>query len=591
VILVALLRLLDAWHDGQEERMRSPTPPPPEVVDVKRLDHLPLVGAMLRELAGKETLDALILPHKRHEVTVGECVEALVLTSLPGEHALSRVADTLAGDELAVIFQRPLEAAHFHDHRLGRALEALWTAGLDRLDGAVISQAIPRDALELSRLHTEATRLKVSGVYARDAEEEGPLVTYGDRRDHRPDLKPRLFGLTVTADGVPVWGHVTDGHGRDRPEPRFHLTQLRQHLPGLGEPLVVADSQCVAGETVAVAADSRFRFVTLGPPTGGLRQELVEAPELETLPLLWEQPGRRQGEGEASHGASLGRSYGGKTAAGEVQEWPLRLLVVESTPLAKTTAARLAAAQPAEQAMLAGLHQPGQPRPGACEADARQAATLGVRERRLHHQQLTDTVAAAWVPAKRPTRGRPPQHAPRPQRQVWRVAWQAQEATEAICRRAQRERRLVLARHGLDAQHLSDAELLRAYQGQPAAELSCTWAKNPAAIAPIFLETPTRMAALGCVDLIALLVSTLVERQGRKRLAARGETLPERPAPRQRPTARTVFHLRRNIAVVTLVWGGQRHRQMTALSPVQLHVISLLGDEYSSDALPDRNSS
>jgi hypothetical protein len=124
---------MDAWHEGQEERMRPPTPPTPEVVEVKRVDHLPLVGAMRRELAVKETLDALILPHKRHEVTVGEGVEALVLTMLTGEHALSRVADTLAGDELAVTCQRPLEAAHFHDNRWGRALDALWTAGLDRL--------------------------------------------------------------------------------------------------------------------------------------------------------------------------------------------------------------------------------------------------------------------------------------------------------------------------------------------------------------------------------------------------------------------------------------------------------------------------
>jgi Domain of unknown function (DUF4277) len=85
--------------------MPPPTPPTPEVVDVKRLDHLPLVGAMLRELDVKERLDALIPPHARNEVTVGECVEALVLVILTGEHALSRVAETLAGCDMAVIFQ------------------------------------------------------------------------------------------------------------------------------------------------------------------------------------------------------------------------------------------------------------------------------------------------------------------------------------------------------------------------------------------------------------------------------------------------------------------------------------------------------
>jgi transposase len=260
---------------------------------------------MLRELAVKDTRDALMPPHERHAVTVGECVEALVLTILTGEHALSRVADTLASDDLEVIFQRMLDAAHFHDNRLGRALDALWRTGLDRVYGAVISQAIGHYALELTRLHTDTTSLKVYGAYERDEGEEGPLVTFGYSRDHRPDLKQWLFGLTVTAEGVPVWGHMTDGNCRDSVEQRFHITQLRQHLPDLGEPLLVADSKFFAGGTIALAAEQRFHFVTLVPQTVGLRQKLVDAPELGALPLLWERPGRRKGQIERYHGASV----------------------------------------------------------------------------------------------------------------------------------------------------------------------------------------------------------------------------------------------------------------------------------------------
>jgi hypothetical protein len=111
------LRHLDAGHEGQEEKMQLSTQPTAEIVEVKRLDHLPLVGAMLRELAVKDTLDALIPPHKRHAVTVGECLEALVLTILSGEHALSRVAETLAGYDVEVIFHRLVDVLQFHDNR------------------------------------------------------------------------------------------------------------------------------------------------------------------------------------------------------------------------------------------------------------------------------------------------------------------------------------------------------------------------------------------------------------------------------------------------------------------------------------------
>jgi transposase len=552
------------------------TPLTPEVVDIKRLDHRPRVGAMLREVAVKETLDALIPPHERNEVTVGECVEVLVLTMLTGEHALSRVAETRAGYDVEVIFQRPMGAAYFHDHRLGRAWEALWTTGLDRIYGAVIGQAIQRDALDLARLHTDATSLKLYGAYERD--DEGPRMTYGYSRDHRPDLKQLLFGLTVTAEGVPVWGHITDGHQSDSTEHRCHITPRRQHLPDLGEPLLVADSKFFAGETMALAVAHRFRLVTLVPQTVSLRQALVDSPELEELPLWWEQPGRHCGEREPYRGASVVWPYRWKTATGDGEALSWRWLVVESTQLAQAKASRLTAAQQAEQAMRATLQQPWQRRPFACEADAQQAAALCLRERRLHSHHLTYTVSTEWVLAKRATRGRPPKDVPRPQRQVWRVTWQVQEATEAISRRAQRERRFVLATNVSEVQPLSDTELLRAYKGQPAA------------IAPICLETPTRMAALGCVYLIALLVYTLVERQVRKSLAARGETLPDRPAPSWRPTARTVFHLMRNIAVVTLQWTGPVHRQVTMRNAHQLHILRLLDDEPSIYAIPRRHS-
>jgi len=512
----------------------------------------------------QDTLDALILPHQRHAATVGECIEALVLTMLTGERALARVAEALAGYDVEVIFQRPANALHFHDNRLGRALGALWEAGLDRSSGAVTSRATQRYALDRARPPTDATSLKLSGVSERDAETEGPLITYGYSRDHRPDLKRLLCGRTVTAEGIPGWGHVTDGHPSDSAEPRVHITPLRQHLPDLGEPLVVAGGKFFAGETITLAAAHRFRFVTLVPQAVCLRHQVVAAPELASLPLLWEQPGRRKGEREAYHGASVVRLYHGQTAAGEVPEWLLRFLVVESTPLAKAKAPRLAAAH--------------------------QAATLCLRERCWHYHHLSDTVSPAWVLAKRATRGRPPKDAPRPQRRVWHVIWQVHEAAEAITTQAQREGRFVLATHVLDAQELTDAELLRAYNGRPAAELSFKWAKNPAALAPIFLETPTRIAALGCVYLIALLVYTPVERHVRKALAECGGPLPNRPAPSQRPTARTVFSLMRNLAVVTLAWAGQLRRHVTTLNARQLLVRRLLGSEPSTYASPQQNS-
>src|SRR5262249_33061541 len=129
-----------------------------------------------------------------------------------------------------------------------------------------------------------------------DTDAESPLVPCGDSREHRPALKPLLCGLTVKAEGRPGWGHGTDGNRRDTLEPRSPSTPLRQFLPDLEEPLLVADGKCCAGATRGLAGAPQWRLVTLLLQTVSLRQERVERPELRALPLLWEQPGRRPGQ-------------------------------------------------------------------------------------------------------------------------------------------------------------------------------------------------------------------------------------------------------------------------------------------------------
>jgi Domain of unknown function (DUF4277) len=486
--------------------------------------HLPLLGARLRELALPETLDALVPPHARHAGTVGACVAAVVWMRLTGEQAVSRVADTLAGDDREGICHRPLAAAPVHDHRVGRALEALWTAGLDRRYGAVSSRAIPPYARALARRHTEATSLNGSGADARHAYAAGPWVTSGDRRAHRPDRTPWLCGLPGTADGVPGWGPVPAGHRRDRVAQRCHLPPRRQHLPALGAPRLVADRQCLAGEPLPWAAAHRCRVVTWVPQTVGVRQAVVETPELRAWPGRWEPPGRRPGARDASRGASVGRPSRGKTAAGERPEVPWRVLVVESTPLATANAPRLPAAQKAARAIVATRHQPGPRRTLAWQADAPQAATRCLRALSWHHPHLPATAGTAGLPAQRATRGPPPQEAPRPQRQVWRGSWPGPQAPAAIAMQAPRERRCGWATHGLEAEPLGEAHRRRASTGQPAVELRVHWAQTPASLAPIVLETPPRRAALGGVSWIARLIDPVVARQVRTRLAARGDT-------------------------------------------------------------------
>ena len=66
------------------------------------------------------------------------------------------------------------------------------------------------------------------------------------------------------------------------------------------------------------------------------------------------------------------------------------------------------------------------------------------------------------------------------------------------------------------AEVCSDADILQAYQEQnTTVESGFRWIKNPAAISPVWLEKPERIAALAMLTVVSLLVYSIIQRQVR----------------------------------------------------------------------------
>src|SRR5215470_16898894 len=73
----------------------------------------------------------------------------------------------------------------------------------------------------------------------------------------------------------------------------------------------------------------------------------------------------------------------------------------------------------------------------------------------------------------------------------------------------------------------TDAELLQAYQEQHiTVEPGFRWIKNPAAISPVWLEKPERIAALAMLTVVGLLVYAVIQRQVRLYLRDHNQYLP-----------------------------------------------------------------
>ena len=90
----------------------------------------------------------------------------------------------------------------------------------------------------------------------------------------------------------------------------------------------------------------------------------------------------------------------------------------------------------------------------------------------------------------------------------------------------------------------TDTEILQAYQEQHiTVEPGFRWIKNPAAISPVWLEKPERIAALAMLTVVGLLVYAVIQRQVRLYLRDHERHIPGNKGLTATPTAAVVFAL------------------------------------------------
>src|SRR4029453_11575445 len=98
-------------------------------------------------------------------------------------------------------------------------------------------------------------------------------------------------------------------------------------------------------------------------------------------------------------------------------------------------------------------------------------------------------------------------------------------------------------------------------------EAGFRWVKNPAAIAPVWLEKPERIAALEMLTVRGLLVHSVIQRQVRLYLRTHDQQLPGNKGLTATPTAAVVLALFAQVALVRLWIEGQEVAQISGVQP------------------------
>jgi transposase len=137
-----------------------------------------------------------------------------------------------------------------------------------------------------------------------------------------------------------------------------------------------------------------------------------------------------------------------------------------------------------------------------------------------------------------------------------------------------------------------DAEILRAYQDQNATvEPAFRWIKNPAAISPVWLEKPERIAALAMLTVVGLLVYSVIQRQVRLYLFTHDQQIPGNKGMTATPTAAVVLFLSAQVALVQFQLGEQEGEQVYGVQPHHLLCCDALGLDRSWYEAPSAQKS
>ena len=441
-------------------------------------------------------------------------------------------------------------------------------------------------------LHQDTTTIALYGAYE-DAPQppRAPRPTDGHSKDSRDDLTQVLLSLGVSGDGgLPLRLGVRDGNRSDSVATPLAIEEcLALGLDRVRG--IVADRKAYSRRTLGMCLEHGIGLVTLVPRTCAVRQELEAWGRRQpVLPLVLEKPGRTKDEAPRHwHGQSVMRQV--EYSDGQVTQEEVRFIVVHSSQLAHQQIQTYAVAQEKEAQAVADHVKRIQAQWFACLPDVEAAIAAyegrgpgrrGRRPRPWRYHVVRYRIVAETRHTRRARRGRPAKTELPPMESGYRL----EVEVESLPNPEEDNGWTVLATTVSPAVS-PDAEILQAYQEQhTTVEPGCRWIKNPAAITPVWLEKPERIAALAMLTVVGLLVYSIIQRQVRLYLHTHDQQLPGNKGPTATPTAAVVLALFAQVALVQFRLGDQEGEQIYGVQPHHLLICDALSLDSSWYAVP-----
>jgi len=522
----------------------------------KDLSHHGIVAVVCKEIGLIDVVDQIIPPDSRAEMTIGECVQLMVINGLGfSARPLYLQSQFFENKPIGRLLGRDIDAEQISDDRLGRCLDRCYEAGCNQIFTRIASKASLKYGVDQKFKHLDTTSMSVCGEYNED---EGiGLIKFGYSKDHRPDLKQFMISLVSSKDGdVPLLAQTIPGNSSDKTHFLEVLKALKSEIDPEKPEYHVTDSALYVEESIKELSP-KMKWITRVPEVIKSVKDLISRVSRENMESV----------GNGYYISEVGNQY-----AGVHQRW----LVVFSEQAYKRESATLERHICKEGESKFKELKRLQSHSFGCKSDAQ--AALKAFEKKAKYHRCTNIEIIEKQGKRKP--GRPAKGSKAPV--IYSISARLERDEKEISKLLNRKGKFIVATNELDETKLSTVDLLDTYKGQQCVERGFRFLKDPLFMTQsVFLKKQERIIALSMIMCLCLLVYTLAQRILRIHLSLEGETVSDqRGQATSKPTMRWIFQMFEGIHLLLHRTESRLEELVLNLTAERMRILDILGPPF-----------
>jgi transposase len=530
----------------------------------------PIIEHFIEMLRIRETISAYLPSDKRMKLDDDKILTLLIHNILTTPNPLYEMQDWLRPLDAEKVGLRPEEIKYIQDDRIGRGLAKFYHSRHKDVFFRLALRSIKLFKLDCSRIHQDTTTVTFAGKYAGWSAKE--LLSYGKNKDHRPDLKQLVLGLSVTADGaVPIAHQIYDGNQTDDCLHAANHKALQKLLQRV-DFIYVADCKLATEENLRKISAWHGQFVSVMPRTWKADEQFrkrVRRGEIQWKHILSRKNNRKPD-------SKLDRYY---VAEGDYEtSHGYRLHWIRSTQKAEQDV------ETRRRRIHRALEALRKLEPKLNTYNLKRRKQIAERIDSILKNEQCETLIRHEIHATREykrtyqKKGRPTKDTPK--KITWKYIYSISFSvdTDAVSNAATTDGVFPLITNLAPTTHPAK-KVLEIYKFQPFLENRYSQIKTYQEIAPVYLKNAERVVAFLHIHVMALMVAALIERKLRLAMKEKGiSSLPIYPENRRckAPTMFDIVRLFRNVERYEVTSGDDIMIFPAELTTTQKDVLTLL---------------